>query len=331
MRAIGCFYIFKLINMKKSLILCYHGISLKDEHQFRPATFVTIERLKHRIRKLKKKNYCFISLEQLHKNMKKNTLSNKDIVITIDDGFTSIFDDMIPFLEKQKIPNTLYITTMNSKNENSIFRLMASYIFWKTDTKKVEVADLKLSKEISQNTLKPKDRENYWNFIQEVEKIYLPAERNEVYLKLQKRLNVHISPCTEKSFSIIDLKRVKKMDLNYTDIQLHTHTHDMSLPLSELEEDILKNKAYLEPVAKSRLEHFCYPSGQYSKSHFPLLRKLGIKTATTCELGLVSNDTLDLEIPRLVINSNMPEIVFEAELCGLMTFIRQLRRKLSPN
>lgn len=40
----------------------------------------------------------------------------------------------------------------------------------------------------------------------------------------------------------------------------------------------------------------------------------------------VLQEVLIIFIPRLIINSNMPKIVFEAELNGLMELIRKLKR-----
>lgn len=321
LRACGLFSLFSYLNKNKSLVLCYHGTSLNDEHKFMPANYVTNKRFKRRLEKLKTQGYKFISLSQLLHRINENKVSNKEVVITIDDGFESIFDEMIPFIEANSIPATLYVTTMNSCHEYPIFRLASAYLFWKTKIQYLTFATHEIN---YSDKILTKEHQSIWDFILYVEENYNFKDRNDILNVMARKLNVELSSNLMKSFQIIDLEKLKQLKLNFTDIQLHTHSHDMSLEYAELKKDLQKNKELLSPIAKNKLIHFCYPSGLYKKEHLKLLDELDIKTATTCHHGLVSSSTNPLEIPRLIINSNMPEIVFEAELNGLMSFLRSL-------
>lgn len=315
LKLIGLFKISQLVSRKSSTVLCYHGISNQDENKFLPANYISFKDFKVQLEKLLKAGYRFITLDELNKKIKTNELDNKELVLTIDDGLKSIFDEMIPYLEENKIKSTLYVTTQDSINKDSIFRLLCNYIFWKSNHTILTTQD---------STINIKDVEKRWDYIVKIEK-ELNFEQREVLIdEIAQKLEVKIDSELKKSFQIINYEDLNKLDLTYVDIQLHTHSHDMHMEESLLEKDIIKNRDLLEELSKSPLIHFCYPSGVYKNSHLSLLSKLDIQTATTCEQGFVTKNTNPLLIPRLIINSNMPNIVFEAELNGLMNYLRRV-------
>ena len=327
LKVCGVFSLFSYINRNRSLVLCYHGIAQNDEHLFMPANYVTMKRFKKRIEKLKRNGYDFITLEELSEKIKKKCLSNKELVITIDDGFESIFCEMIPYLEEKSIPSTLYITTMNSSHNYPIFRLASAYAFWKTKNELFYPSKTSVN---YQEKVETKNHQSIWKFITKVEENYDFKNRELILKEILKQLDVKLTPNLLKSFKLLELAKLEQLELNLTSIQLHTHSHDMTLEVEKLKEDIIKNKNILSDYTVNELNHFCYPSGIYNEEHFPVLKELDIETATTCEHGLVDHKTNPLAIPRLVINSNMSEIVFEAELNGLMSFFRSFK-KLIPN
>lgn len=317
LKAIGLFKLSEYYSRKFSTVLCYHGISTDDENKFLPANYISFDAFKEQIETLLKNGYQFIDLDDLRQKMKSNSLSNKEIVLTIDDGFKSIFDQMIPYLEEKKIKSTLYVTTKESINKDSIFRLLCNYIFWKSS---------KHSLEINNETIFIKNNKSSWDYILKSEENLSFKEREILLHEIANKLEVNISNELKKSFQLINYDDLKNLDLKYVDIQLHTHSHDMTMEQTDLKKDIEKNIELLKDIGSSPLVHFCYPSGFFKNSDLPMLKSLNIKTATTCEQGMVSSFTNPLLIPRLIINSNTPQIVFEAELNGLMELIRKLKR-----
>jgi peptidoglycan/xylan/chitin deacetylase (PgdA/CDA1 family) len=110
------------------------------------------------------------------------------------------------------------------------------------------------------------------------------------------------------------------------DVQLHTHRHRFP-PHSEAESrrEILDNRRSLKAMLGRDLEHFCYPSGIYSESQWPLLESLQVATATTCEPGLNDTGTPPLGLKRFLDSEAISPIEFEAELAGFSEALRKLR------
>jgi peptidoglycan/xylan/chitin deacetylase (PgdA/CDA1 family) len=109
-------------------------------------------------------------------------------------------------------------------------------------------------------------------------------------------------------------------------LQLHTHRHRLPLSDAGVRSEIQDNRAALGGICATPLDHFCYPSGQYSKVQFPWLKALGIRSAVTTERGLVAKDCDRLALPRLLDSEAMTETEFEAEMSGFLHVLRRLIR-----
>ena len=80
-----------------------------DEMKY-PSTNIEMKIFKQQINMIQSLNYGFYNPGEFEKNF--NTpKKEKKILITIDDGFTSFYENAWPFLKKQKIPFILFIST----------------------------------------------------------------------------------------------------------------------------------------------------------------------------------------------------------------------------
>lgn len=91
-------------------ILCYHQFTAaaKASHQLELAARVFDEQLRY----LLDNDYVFLSFAQVEKILAGNQpIPEKSVVITIDDGYRSVYDVAWPILKKYRIPATLFIYT----------------------------------------------------------------------------------------------------------------------------------------------------------------------------------------------------------------------------
>jgi peptidoglycan/xylan/chitin deacetylase (PgdA/CDA1 family) len=115
------------------------------------------------------------------------------------------------------------------------------------------------------------------------------------------------------------------------DLELHTHRHRFPVDYPErIEMEISDNRAVLQQIANNPLRHFCYPSGEFHPSRFPLLRELGIESATTCLSGFNYANTEPLELRRFLDGENISQVEFEAEVSGFLELMRRFRRLIRP-
>ena len=111
------------------------------------------------------------------------------------------------------------------------------------------------------------------------------------------------------------------------DIQLHTNRHTFPENAEAAAEEIEKNRLLIHPYLPKTQTPFCYPSGVWSKNHWPVFEKLGVHTATTCEPKLIYYDTPNYSLDRILDGSNLSQIEYEAEVSGFNEIISVVRGK----
>ena len=92
-------------------ILCYHGFSFADEHRFRPQLFQTPELFRERMAYLQHAGYSTLSLDEAMLRLRCGDLGEKDVVLTIDDGFYGVAALAAPILNEMGFTATVYVTT----------------------------------------------------------------------------------------------------------------------------------------------------------------------------------------------------------------------------
>ena len=93
-------------NDKGVLSIMYHRF---DENKY-PSTNIKMEIFKKHMEIIKEKKYKFLNPNDFDKNFSA-IKKTKQVLITIDDGFTSFYKHAWPYLKENKIPFILFIST----------------------------------------------------------------------------------------------------------------------------------------------------------------------------------------------------------------------------
>ncbi|MDP2560851.1 polysaccharide deacetylase family protein [Psychrobium sp. 1_MG-2023] len=324
----GLFILSRLLMKKKLRILCYHGFSLQDEELFVPGLFIRLAEFERRLEYLKQHNYQVITLDQAYCDYKQQSFPDDAVVLTIDDGFYSVYKLAAPLLHQYNYPATLYLTSYYFDRLEPIFTLTVDYMFWKTQCKQVSLDELHI---VSLPTEKvPLTDDNKLKLREQLKQHgqSLPdAECRELLLqRLGECLNVDYGQLkSSRILGLINQQELKQLIALGVDIQLHTHRHELPVD-SELARDALvRNKQKVNPLLATPMVHFCYPSGDWKPAHWPILQQQQVLTATTCTPRLVDYDTPHYSLDRILDSSRVSQIEFEAEVCGFNQLIRQLR------
>ena len=113
------------------LILCYHGTSLDDEHEWNPATHITVDRLQQRMEAIRDARCNVLSLEEGLHRMQKGSLPPRSVAITYDDGHYDFYSRAYPVLRSFGYPVTVYLTTYYAQFNRPVYDPMFSYLLWK--------------------------------------------------------------------------------------------------------------------------------------------------------------------------------------------------------
>ena len=329
-RALGLFAIARRLTRRSLRILCFHAFSVADEGDLWPGVFIKPDLFRRRMELLRRNGYHVVPLGEGVEGLRSGGAEAPTVAITLDDGFASVASHGAPILAEYGYPATLYVTSYHCETQTPVFRVALQYLCWKSTRETIDVGDLL---EGIPATLATHDRSEIQRFYRVAEAQLDEPGRNRLLAAVATRLGVDLEPVlTDRRFHNLDAETLRGLHAQGIDIQLHTHRHRLPLDPECAGDEIVRNRTWLERALgpdhpNSPLIDFCYPSGEWDEGHFPTLMAHGIRSATTLEPGLNRPQSEPLALRRITDNGRMDDVVFEAELSGLMDGVRVLRRQ----
>ncbi len=234
---------------------------------------------------LTKKGFQFIAVSDLEKIARGEIKFPKGaVVITIDDGWQSNVDNIVPVAVKNKIPITIFVTTDVAEKGNGYWW---SYIY--------EARKRGLTNH-SVEYFKTLDNEERLKVIEEIQK--------QIHLK-------------REALTIEQVKEISKHDT--VSIGSHSLTHPIltkcSLEKSSVE--ISQSKKTLEQWIGIPVKHFAYPNGDFTSREVNILKQSGYTVAFSIEQAYLTKEKLSnlYKLPRLMMLENAS---FEENICRMM-------------
>jgi peptidoglycan/xylan/chitin deacetylase (PgdA/CDA1 family) len=324
----GMFALSRRLMANRLRILCYHGASLSDEHEFRPSMFMTPARFRQRMEYLQRAKYSVIPLEEALHLLVEGKLPKDATTITIDDGWYGTYAIMMPILQSFRFPATLYLSTYYMEKETPVLNVALAYVLWKTRKKALYLNAVAPRAEGVLDLSTPTGRDAAGAQLLAVASELDGARDRDAFLhRVCDVLDVDTEIFTQvRALCFMNEKEAAQLSAAGIDIQLHTHRHAfVGLDKDGIAREIEDNRLSASPLTSSTLVHFCYPSGQYSREQIATLRELGIESATTCEPGLCAPEMSTYELPRFLDSNLVDQLKFEAEMSGFLELVRTLR------
>lgn len=324
-KALGLFGLTRRWFRKRLLILCYHGFETRDEAAFMPGVFMRRETFARRLEILRRGGFRVLPLDEALERLRAGTLPENSVCLTLDDGFHSVKTVGAPLLGRYGYPSTLYVTTYYVHKGSPIFRLAVQYMFWKAE-KRVLTLDRPAWGVGGRYDLRDPAAADAlcWRIIDFGERHGDEPGRQRLCRELAALLDVDYEGIVaSRGLSLLDWNELRELQAQGVDIQLHTHRHRTPADRPEnAQAEIIENARLLAQVNPGRLRHFCYPSGQWQPEHLRWLGAMSLVSATTCDAGMNTADTHPLALYRALDSEDMPELFFEAELCGFNELLR---------
>lgn len=331
-RALGLFRLSRYLMRRRVLILCFHGIALDDEAQFRPKLFIEKSRLRRRLETIRNSGAKVVPLDTALSGLATGGHPDNSVVITIDDGFYSTLSEAAPMLREFDMPATLYLTTYYAQKETPIFRLAVQYLFWKAGPIQSCTFDFEGRLRITLSSQDTREQQTaMWRIVEFGEQQCDEAGRQALCRALGNCLGLDYEEIARsRRFNLVRLDELTQLRDAGVDIQLHTHRHrfppeDLDVCRLELNE----NQTLLTQAGFPRRRHFCYPSGVWSAKTWQCLEEAGIISAVTTDVGLNTPETPKYRLYRFLDKNDLSDIEFEAELYGFAELLRlvSFRRK----
>lgn len=304
---------------KQLLILCYHGISLRDEHRWWPHLYITPEQFRERLRLLSEARATVLPLGEGLRRLREGSLPPRSVVITFDDGFADFHQHAFPALRDFGFPCTLYLTTHYCGRPLPIINLVLDYVLWKSGKSHTAAPVFDVPESLPLSTFEERQvvvkRILDWMLRRELS----TGAKDDVARELAGGLGVNYdSILGERLFQIMTPEEVRQTAQPGIGIELHTHCHRVPRDRALFEQEIKENRRRIIELVGKAPVHFCYPSGEYAPEFFGWLGELGVQSATTCEMGLAARRSQSMRLPRVLDDSGMSTLRFQSVIAGLL-------------
>ena len=301
---------------QRLLILCYHGISFEDEHEWSPGLYLSPATFRERMRILAHGGYRVLPLGEALERLENGTLPPRSVAITFDDGEYNFHALAYPILREFELPATLYAATYYCRKQIPVFDVTAAYLMWKQRGKKLDLSGLIPGEG---EVLVDDHRAVFQRLHRSVRERNLSAdEKDALAEELARRVNADYEEIRRRRiFHLMTGEEMAEVARNGISIELHTHRHrtprDRSLFVREIED----NRREIMEITGKRPVHFCYPCGDYAPEFFGWLGDQGVRSATTCNLGFAAAANNLMELPRVLDISSFSAVEYEGWLTGV--------------
>jgi peptidoglycan/xylan/chitin deacetylase (PgdA/CDA1 family) len=320
-------------RQRRLLILCYHSISIDDEHAWSGTYSMAPDVLESRLRMLRDGQYNILPLGEAVRRLYEGTLPPRSVALTFDDGMFDFHARAWPLLQQFGFPATVYLTTYYSDYGKPIFGLLCSYVLWRARARRPHPDVTPLF-----GTAMPWQLADAAGRMRAQRDIQAYVDREQLTLPERTAFAERLTDLLGDDYEALRAKRIltvmtrdeaAEVARGGIDVELHTHRHRTPNDHALFLREIADNRARIEQIRDGVPRHFCYPSGIYRAEFLPWLREAGVTTATTCDPGLASPRSEPLLLPRLVDTSYLSPLDVEGWMTGMSAFF--LPRKASAH
>ena len=302
---------------RRGIILMYHRIARLD---FDPRQLsVSPEHFQEQLEVIKKCGHP-VRMNEMGRHLKRFSFGAKEIVVTLDDGYTDNFQNAKPILENLGVPATFFIISgaIGSQEE----------FFWDGLERTVlapqtlpEVFEIMIEGERYNWQIKTEGPCIFLDYTQAREEIPqngVALTRSQFYTALcqilsslatdqRKNAMEHIAQWAGQTLTIRPDALPMDLDaLSYLarcpifEIGAHSVNHPSSvrLPLEKQKEEIAGSKQYLEKKLNQEITSFSYPHGAYSEGTVRIVKSLKFRNACTVFPGPVMRNSNPYQLPR---------------------------------
>jgi len=315
---------------RRLLILCYHGISQYDEHEW-GNLYIESETFRRRMKFLREFRCNVLPLSEALDRLQSDSLPERATTITFDDGLHDFYSVAFPILESFGYPVTLYLTTYYVEFNRPVFDPMCSYLLWKGRDKQQLTWDEVLPTTIA---LDAPGRQRATAMLKQfcLTNRLSGQEKDDLLSQLADRLDVDYQDLRHRRIlHLITPQEAKYLAARGVDLQYHTHRHRMHRSRDSMFAELEENNRRILMYTPKEPCHFCYTGGFYLPEHPHFLREYGIKSATTCYPGLCTIRTNPMLLPRLVDTMDLSDLEFRAWLSGTASLIPRRSVEMSKD
>src|SRR4051812_21263218 len=333
-RRLGLFQVSRYLrrNSKSLLILCYHGVSKSDEDLWKPSLYMNPATFRRRLATIRSFGLDVLPLGDALEKIGAGTLKRPAVAITFDDGWHDFYSSAWPLLREFKYSATVYQTTYYAYYNRPVFDTACSYLLWRGMGKTVtNPGRMGVPITVKLDSMAAVDDTAKQLRLFANEMLLCGEKKDRALTVLAEQLGLDFNEILRRRtlhlMNPVELAEVARHNIS---VELHTHRHKLPSDRVLFLEEITRNRALIRAATGLIPEHFCYPNGAYRPEITNWLREAGVKSATTCDPGLVSKSADVMLLPRVTDSNNVSQARFESWLAGVGVFGAATQRAHQP-
>ena len=253
---------------------------------------------------------------------KLQSVKEKKVMITFDDGYLDNLINALPVLKKYEVNAIIFVTT-NFIDDNEIpwWDLLWEILIQKDnfilEGKKIN---------FSNNN---KDKKKIFEYLKNKFFFLKKQEQTKFINEISRENRIKSQPEIKSRFLSKDnIKNLIKEDLIHIGAHTHYHQNLGILNDSETKEEISTSKKILEDLTQSPINFFAYPFGtknSYKKSDYKILKDNDFKLAFTTEFNNYKvGSHSPFSIPRMGLGNSNDRKSIRDKVFGLDSLIKKI-------
>ena len=238
-------------RQRRLLILCYHGLSLKDEHTWSDL-YMTAAFFRRRMETLVRRQYKVLPLDAALRMLREGSLPPKAVAITFDDGFHDFHHLAFPILREYGFPATVYQTTYYSDHQFPIFNLVMSYVLWRGKDRRFDGAAYGVPSvfDLSRKEERARAVDAFRQFGSRQK--YTPAQKSELAGRISGELGVDYDEILRlRMLQLMTREQISGIVRAGIDVELQTHRHRTPLDEQAFVREIRDNRQWIAAATGS--------------------------------------------------------------------------------
>lgn len=296
-------------------VLMYHTLGADDE----ALDAWTVVRRADFLRQLDwlRRRYEVVSLDAALADAARPIDARPRAVITFDDGEAGLHRHLLPIVEREQLPVTVYVATgqIESRRPYWFDRVMNS-----TQVSAPAALDLGVAG-LGRWPLRPVAGESAWvaiGSVLEALKGLVPSARDAAVAQLEAAL-ADVPRRRITALAPLALEQLRELAASrWVTIGAHTHGHELldQIPLDQARASIEHSRGLLREWTGQAVEHFAYPNGNHNPALMAAVEQLGFRSAMATGKGLWRPDAGRFAIQRVPVGRYDDLDKFRLDLLG---------------
>ncbi|MGB7243679.1 MAG: polysaccharide deacetylase family protein [Sulfitobacter sp.] len=293
-------------------ILCYHTLG-PDRGGPDAWTALRVSEFRQQIAFLRK-DYDIVSLDQALTPAENNPRPR--VVLTFDDGDIGLFTHLLPIVEAEALPVTIYVATRQIETGqpywfDRIMNALQAPIAMQIDLHAAGLPVWRLPE--TGGALR-------WQVISDV------LERlKAVDPDLREDLTAQVvaqAPVTQigPRLGPMSLEQLKTLAAcPHVTIGAHSHCHNLldQIPLAQAQSSAAHSRDLLQKWTGRKVAHFAYPNGNHTAPLRAAMAEIGFTSATVLDMALAQKGSDSFALSRLAVSRYDPLARFRLRLIGI--------------